>query len=236
MNAPTCVSKVSTVHFHGQELALLFDADQQPLVAMKPICENIGLLWQAQFNRIKRDEVLSSAVSIMDIPSPGGKQKTVCLPLEYLNGWLFGIDVKRVKPEIRPQLIRYKKDCYKVLAAHWLATPAPAKPEPVNYHFTLDQWLACNPGLAAAHDSVSWMGPHWDNKVPVSVPTLLQNNVVSPTWDILMRLKKQGYDVSACEVEQQSMRHFLERYHNAATHAVQLFNGLAHETLNHRRW
>lgn len=233
----TQVSKVSTVPFHGQELALLFDADQQPLVAMKPICENIGLDWRAQYNRLQRDEVLNSVVVMMTTTAQDGKTyRFTCLPLEYLNGWLFGIDVKRVKPEIRPQLIRYKKDCYRVLAAHWLGTPAPAKPEPVNYHFTLDQWLARNPGLASACDSVSWMGPHWDNKAPVSVPTLLQNNVVSPTWDILMRLKKQGYDVSACEVEVRSMRHFLERYHNTALRTAQAFNAIGSETLNHRRW
>ncbi len=33
----------------------------------------------------------------MQVPTAGGHQETVCLPLEYLNGWLFGIDDRRVK-------------------------------------------------------------------------------------------------------------------------------------------
>lgn len=32
----------------------------------------------------------------------------LCLPLEYLNGWLFGINATRVKKEIRENLIRYQ--------------------------------------------------------------------------------------------------------------------------------
>ena len=43
----------------------------------------------------------------------------VCLPIEYLNGWLFGIDVNRCKPEIRETLIKYKKECYQALHDYW---------------------------------------------------------------------------------------------------------------------
>lgn len=39
-----------------------------------------------------------------------------CIPLDYLNGWLFGINANRVKPEIRDRLIRYQTECYRVLA------------------------------------------------------------------------------------------------------------------------
>jgi hypothetical protein len=40
----------------------------------------------------------------------------LCLPLDYLNGWLFGVNAARVNPEIRERLIRYQKECYRVLA------------------------------------------------------------------------------------------------------------------------
>lgn len=43
----------------------------------------------------------------------------VCLPLHYLNGWLFGIDANRVKPELKEKLIRYQKECYEVLWDYW---------------------------------------------------------------------------------------------------------------------
>jgi hypothetical protein len=40
----------------------------------------------------------------------------LCLPLDYLNGWLFGINASRVKAGVRERLLRYQRECYKVLA------------------------------------------------------------------------------------------------------------------------
>jgi hypothetical protein len=40
----------------------------------------------------------------------------LCLPLDFISGFLFGISAQRVKPEIKDRLIRYQKECYKVLA------------------------------------------------------------------------------------------------------------------------
>jgi hypothetical protein len=42
------------------------------------------------------------------------------LPIDYLNGWLFGINAKRVKEDVRDRLIIYQERCYKYkqLPAH----------------------------------------------------------------------------------------------------------------------
>ena len=48
--------------------------------------------------------------------TPGGRQEMFCLPLDYLSGWLFGMNADRVNPEIRDRLIQYQRECYKVLA------------------------------------------------------------------------------------------------------------------------
>lgn len=53
------------------------------------------------------------------------------LPLDKLNGWLFGVSVSRIKPELRPRLIQYQSECFDVLAAHFGAKqPVSALPEP----------------------------------------------------------------------------------------------------------
>ncbi len=88
-----------TVDFHGQSLVAAL-IDGTPHVAMKPIVENIGLAWHGQFERMKRNPVLSKGIRVMRTPSSGGDQDTICLPLDLLNGWLFGVDVNRVKDEI----------------------------------------------------------------------------------------------------------------------------------------
>lgn len=112
-------NQIQTVSFHGQTLSVIPQQDKL-YVAIKPICENIGIQWRAQRKRILRDTVLSEGVSIMDTPSNGGSQETTCLPLELLNGWLFGIDENRIKDsDVKARVIEYKKECYQVLFDYW---------------------------------------------------------------------------------------------------------------------
>ena len=115
-----------TISFNNQSL-ITVEQNGNHYVAMKPICENIGLAWESQVLRIKRDEVLSQGMIVMIIPTNGGNQNMICLPIEYLNGWLFGIDINRCNPEIRDTLIKYKKECYQALHDYWFNGKAERK-------------------------------------------------------------------------------------------------------------
>ena len=118
-----------TVDFHGQSLVAVL-IDGKPFVAMRPICKNIGLQWESQYNRIKRNPVMNEGIFIMNMPSEGGDQETICLPLDMLNGWLFGVDVNRVREEIRPKLMQYQKECFGVLFRHFMPQSATSAPAP----------------------------------------------------------------------------------------------------------
>lgn len=110
---------IQSVDFHGKIIPTI-QHDGKHYVGMKAICENIGLGWQGQHERIRRHVVLQEGVRVIRIPSNGGEQDMVCLPLEYLNGWLFGVDVTRLKnPGARTALIRYQRECFKVLYDYW---------------------------------------------------------------------------------------------------------------------
>lgn len=110
----------SLIPFNGYEI-MAITKDNKKFVVPKQICQNLGLSWSGQFEKIKRDSVLKDAIRVIRIPqkNPSGsgfiEQETLALPLEYLNGWLFGIDDTRVKEEIRQKVIDYKKQCYIVL-------------------------------------------------------------------------------------------------------------------------
>lgn len=119
------------VQFNNQEIPVFFH-NNKPYVAMKPICENIGLAWHGQFERIKRDDVLSSTMCVIHMVAQDGKKReVVALPIGYLNGWLFGIDVNRVKPEIKSTLIKYKLECYDVLYNHFMPKVAEVHPNTI---------------------------------------------------------------------------------------------------------
>lgn len=50
----------------------------------------------------------------------GGDQDCVCIKLELVNGWLFGIDSGRIKDEtVRERVILYQRECYQVLHNHF---------------------------------------------------------------------------------------------------------------------
>lgn len=112
-------NQIASVDFRGHTLTVITN-NKQRLVAMKPIVESIGLDWKSQYSRIQRHPVLKSTTVIMTTVAQDGKQRELlCLPLDYLNGWLFGVDVNRVREEIRDTLIQYQRECYAVLAAYW---------------------------------------------------------------------------------------------------------------------
>lgn len=129
MNEKTALvpSGVREIEFYGDQIVtvLVFEPEQeQPTiyVPIRPLCEYIGVSWSGQRERIMRDPVLSEVVEFVRVTrtkSPSGSARgnpnVLALPIEYLNGWLFGINATRVKEEIRDTLIRYQRECYGVL-------------------------------------------------------------------------------------------------------------------------
>lgn len=100
-----------SVAFAGEQVEVL-ERDSKYHVTMRPLCKNMGLDWSSQKKLIERDPVLNSTVVMMPTVAHDGKKREMfCLPLNYLNGWLFKIDVSRYKGEMREKLIRYQKGC-----------------------------------------------------------------------------------------------------------------------------
>lgn len=47
------MNKLVRIPFHGNHI-LAVDVDGTPMVAMKPVCEAIGLTYGSQYNRVQR--------------------------------------------------------------------------------------------------------------------------------------------------------------------------------------
>jgi hypothetical protein len=105
-----------TVLFRENEITAVI-ANGRVYVPLRTICNNLGVAWSAQRQRILRDPVLSEAMTpvIVTITGTGQEVETQCLPLEFLNGWLFGINASRVDAAVRDDLIAYQRECYQVL-------------------------------------------------------------------------------------------------------------------------
>lgn len=91
-------------------------------VAMRDVCSGLGIDWEGQRQRIMRHDVLSTCAFTIQAQISGDDQprNIITLPIEYLQGWLFTIKTRLVKPEIRPQLIEFQRECFQVLHDYWV--------------------------------------------------------------------------------------------------------------------
>jgi len=116
-----------TVLFYDDEIKLVIvheNDEQKAYVPVRPICEFLGVTWSPQLRRINRDPILSEIASsvTVTVTEVGQRGQMLCLPIDYLNGWLFGINANRVKENVRDRLLRYQRECYQVLAQAFTST------------------------------------------------------------------------------------------------------------------
>jgi hypothetical protein len=120
-----------TVDFYGDPItAALVQQNEEQIVyvPIRPLCDYLGLSWSGQRQRINRDPVMSRAQRVCIIHTRSrGATEMICLPLELLPGFLFGVTASKVKPELQDKIIRYQTECFKVL---WRAFKEEAKAIP----------------------------------------------------------------------------------------------------------
>ena len=104
------------VPFHNSELYIV-EYNGQPYTPMKPIVEGMGLDWKSQFAKLKQR--FAKGMVEITIPTNGGLQTMICLPIRKLPAWLYSIHANKVKPEFRDTVIMYQEECDDVLWEHW---------------------------------------------------------------------------------------------------------------------
>jgi hypothetical protein len=113
------MNKIVKIPFHGNEI-IAVEKNGRKYVAMKPIVEAMELEWNKQLELIKRDPVLYSTMTIMGIVAADGKERDmVCLPLEYLNGWLFKVPASRYTGKRQKVIELYQRECFQALYDYW---------------------------------------------------------------------------------------------------------------------
>ncbi len=110
-------TELITVPFHGDNL-FVATIDGQPYAPMKPIVEGMGLDWGGQHKKLAADAE-RWGISVTEIPSAGGQQNAVCLPMRKLAGWMMTIQPSRVRSELRDKIITYQKECDDALWDYW---------------------------------------------------------------------------------------------------------------------
>src|SRR5436189_3724737 len=101
--------------------------DGRPGVVLRHLCDNLQLEPTSQVRRIKRTEAIADDLVYTQIQTDGGPQIMPTLVLRAAPFWLAGVDPKRVREEIRPEILRYQREVVDVLYA-WAQSPKVTNP------------------------------------------------------------------------------------------------------------
>ena len=133
---PLYPTEQQTIVFYDKPIIVVRLSDERPGVVLRFLCENLQIDTAGHVQRIRRTEAIANDLIPVRVESDGGPQIMQVLVLRAVPFWLAGIDPKRVREEIRPDIIRYQREVVDVLYAwaqtqHTLPKPAdivPAEP------------------------------------------------------------------------------------------------------------
>lgn len=105
------------VPFDGEAIATV-ETPEGVFVPLRPICARLGLSWGSQLSKLRDAPERWGRIDI-EIPSQGGIQETVCVPLNRLAAWLFSVNANKVRADLKPALTRYQREAADVLDRHF---------------------------------------------------------------------------------------------------------------------
>src|SRR5262249_34486952 len=107
--------------FDGDELQLVRKGEQVGVIVRR-VCEIFGIDFRTQQRKLRNSE-WANTVIMTALDESCREFKQLCLDIDSYHGWLFTIHASKVKPEQRPKLIRYQRECARVLRDHFFGRP-----------------------------------------------------------------------------------------------------------------
>lgn len=124
---------VEQIEFHGVTIeALPPNGDGKVWISVRRVCEALGIDNKTQQEKLATKEW--ACVGLIPTQLPGDVQTRLvfCIDLDSLPMWLATIESSRVKPAVRPLLLRFQRECARILRDHFFgvrtAAKAPAPP------------------------------------------------------------------------------------------------------------
>lgn len=114
------MNKILITSINGIDIYAVNDKDGNVFVPAKPICDAIGVAYQTQHLKLQEHEILAPTITLRVMVAADGKQREmVCLPLEFVYGWIFTINTKNVSEKAHDSVLRYQLECYNALYRHF---------------------------------------------------------------------------------------------------------------------
>lgn len=114
------MSKQKISIINGVEIYAEVNENGNVFIPVKPLCQAIGVDPEGQRQRILRHYILSSTAFTVKVVAADEKDREMlCLPLEYVYGWIFTIDANLVAESNRESVAAYQRECYQALYRHF---------------------------------------------------------------------------------------------------------------------
>lgn len=105
-----------TVEFYGDELTAVRLENGRIYVAVRHMCESLGIDTQGQTQRIDRHSILAGGKGVCNLHTPGGEQTAVVLRVDLVPLWLSGIRTSAIRDEVtRQKLEKFQTEAAAVL-------------------------------------------------------------------------------------------------------------------------
>lgn len=115
-------AQLKTLLFQEKPIYYLAAADGANMVLIRPLCDALGVDGEWQIKALQEDEMLAPerCEHTVQVPGHGQSRTWICLPEEFIYGWIFGIKLSNtMRPETKASLTAYKRECYDVLYQHF---------------------------------------------------------------------------------------------------------------------
>ncbi len=112
-------SDLVVLDFHGNKL-LTFDHEGVPYVAMKSVCDGMGLAWPRQQQKLSGQSVKFSCTHMVTTGSDGKRYEMTCMPVRKLPLWLASINPNKIgDPVKRERIVLYQEESAIALHDYW---------------------------------------------------------------------------------------------------------------------
>ena len=109
------------LEFNGKRIFFIA-ADGEYWIALKPICESIGVSWEKQHEKLQNgNDIFGELSTDRGIVAADGRiRKMTCLQERFIYGWIYSIQfTSQMSDETRQNLKKYKMECCDVLYDHF---------------------------------------------------------------------------------------------------------------------
>ena len=101
------------LQFNGKNI-FFQSYDGQFWIAIKPICDALGVNYSRQIVTMKSDDFFADVYALQHMrDSKNRLQKMTCLPERYIYGWILSLQSQS------EELKSYKRECYDILFNHF---------------------------------------------------------------------------------------------------------------------